>query len=556
MSAWKRMRFRKKLIVSYLTVFLIAVLLIVFYTASVSRQTIYDNNVGTVRGMAEKAAGNFDRKIEQYNQILMQSVYNKGLQSVYKNDFTSVYRLYRKLMDVYQPYFSALVANSADEIDSVCMYSNCGLHKNLFLNSIDAIRGKTWFDDAFTRRGILWHVEDEKLFATMRVDATDSLPRNEALGVLYLALDSGVLFNRYVSINWPSYRLALTDEDGAQLLTYASDASDEGDFVDFPVKSAALGWTLVFSVPRSTLAAGEHVAFPANLPIIAVASGLLLALITLFTHSLMHGLAQLGRGIAQVNEGNLDVRVESDAEDEIGMLIRTFNRMLDTIRSLLDKTRENERRLSSLEAQALRAQIDPHFLYNTLSFINWKCMRAGQDDVSDVIGQLSTFYRTCLNKGRNLTHVRTEIANITAYINIQLRMHDDRFAVRYEIPEELLECRMLSFVLQPLVENAILHGLDKRREGGGELDIRLRREGDRLVFSVLDNGPGLSEEMERQLNEPGGQGSGYGVRNVRDRIVLSYGNEYGVRAENRPEGGCAAILTLPVLTNENNCDES
>ena len=106
------------------------------------------------------------------------------------------------------------------------------------------------------------------------------------------------------------------------------------------------------------------------------------------------------------------------------------------------------------------------------------------------------------------------------------------------------------------VENAILHGLDKRREGGGELDIRLRREGDRLVFSVLDNGPGLSEEMERQLNEPGGQGSGYGVRNVRDRIVLSYGNEYGVRAENRPEGGCAAILTLPVLTNENNCDES
>ena len=119
MSAWKRMRFRKKLIVSYLTVFLIAVLLIVFYTASVSRQTIYDNNVGTVRGMAEKAAGNFDRKIEQYNQILMQSVYNKGLQSVYKNDFTSVYQLYRKLMDVYQPYFSALVANSADEIECV-----------------------------------------------------------------------------------------------------------------------------------------------------------------------------------------------------------------------------------------------------------------------------------------------------------------------------------------------------------------------------------------------------------------------------------------------------
>lgn len=556
MSAWKRMRFRKKLILSYLTVFLIAVLLIVFYTASISRRTIYNTNMGTVRGMAEKAAGNFDRKIEQYNQILMQSLYNKGLQSVYKNDFSSIYRLYRKLIDVYQPYFSALVANSADEIDNVCMYSNRGLQKNSFLNSIDAIRDESWFDEAFTRRGILWHVENAALFATMRVDATDSLPRSEALGILYLALNSNVIFNRYVSINWPSYRVALTDENGTQLLTYASDVGEEDEFVDFPVKSAALGWTLVFSVPRDTLAAGARVAFPANLPIIAMASALLLALISLFTHSLMHGLAQLARGIAQVNEGRLDVRVESDAEDEIGTLIQTFNRMLDTIRSLLDKTRESERRLSSLEAQALRAQIDPHFLYNTLSFINWKCMRAGQDDVSDVIGQLSTFYRTCLNKGRNLTHVRTEVANITAYINIQLRMHDDGFLVRYSIPEELLECKMLSFVLQPLVENAILHGLDKRREGGGELDIRLRREDNRLIFSVLDNGPGLSEEMERQLNEAGGQQTGYGVRNVRDRIVLSYGSEYGVRAENRPEGGCIAILTLPVLLDEEKRDES
>lgn len=556
MKAWKRMRFRRKLVFSYLTVFLIAVLLIVVYTDSVSRRAIYNSNFGTVRGMAEKAAGNFDRKIEQYNQILMQSVYNKGLQSVYKNDFSSVYRLYRKLIDVYQPYFSALVANSADELDSVCLYSNRGLQKNQFLNSINAIRGESWFEEAFTRRGILWRVESDTLFATMRVDATDTLPRSEPLGILYLALDSSVIFNRHVSINWPSYRLMLMDEDGAQLLTYASEVAGAGDFVDFPVRSAALGWTLVFSVPRDTLATGERVAFPANLPIIAIASGLLLALILLFTHSLMHGLAQLGRGIAQVNEGRLDVRVESDAEDEIGTLIQTFNRMLDTIRHLLDRNRENERRLSSLEAQALRAQINPHFLYNTLSFINWKCMRAGQDDVSEVIGELSTFYRTCLNKGRNLTHVRTEIANITAYINIQLRMHDNGFAVRYAIPDELLECKMLSFVLQPLVENAILHGLDKRREGGGELDIRLQREGDRLIFAVLDNGPGLSDEMERQMNEAGGPQTGYGVRNVRDRIVLSYGSEYGVRAENRPEGGCAVLLTLPVLMDEGKSDES
>ena len=127
--------------------------------------------------------------------------------------------------------------------------------------------------------------------------------------------------------------------------------------------------------------------------------------------------------------------------------------------------------------------------------------------------------------------------------------------VRVSVPDELLmvpmDATLIEQVLINLMENAVLHA-----KGATEIELRIRRDGDLARFSVLDNGPGLSEEMERQLNEPGGQGSGYGVRNVRDRIVLSYGNEYGVRAENRPEGGCAAILTLPVLTNENNCDES
>ena len=169
---------------------------------------------------------------------------------------------------------------------------------------------------------------------------------------------------------------------------------------------------------------------------------------------------------------------------------------------------------------------------------------------------LADYYRQTLTINEDFVTLTTELQNVNNYLTIAQARFINAIHFTAVLPKDTDRFRMPPLIIQPLVENAILHGLDKRREGGGELDIRLRREGDRLVFSVLDNGPGLSEEMERQLNEPGGQGSGYGVRNVRDRIVLSYGNEYGVRAENRPEGGCAAILTLPVLTNENNCDES
>ena len=556
MKIWRRMRFRKKLIISYFTLFLMAVMLVVFNTVSASQTAIYNNNVNSVQGMIEKAADNFDRKVEQYNQILMQSVYNESLQIIYRNRRLTMYELYRKLTDVFQPYYSAIIANSGDEINRICMYSNTGLYKNKYMDSIEAIESNHWFEDAMSYNGILWHVEAEKIFATLKIDSINDLAHDESLGMLYLELNSNAILDNYVYINWPEYRLSLMDEAGKSLLTYETDDFTDESLVEFSAHSEALGWTLNFYIPRSTLVSGTDTARPMNYIIIAAACAILLILISVFTHSLMRGLAQLGKGIAQVNEGDLNVRVKSDAEDEIGILIKTFNGMLDTINNLMNKAREDERKLSSLEARALRAQIDPHFLYNTLSFINWKCMQAGQDDVSDMINQLSTFYRTCLNKGQNLTHVRTELANITSYVNIQLQLHDDSFNVVYDMPSEFMDYKMLSFVLQPIVENAILHGIDRRRDAGGELVIRLRCDQNKLIFSILDNGPGLSEEIRHQLNEAKANNTGYGVQNVRDRIVLNYGSEYGVYAENRKEGGCAVILTLPVLYDKDTNSES
>ena len=542
---------RRKLLLSYLTVFMIAALTMAWYSVATSVHTVYVNNVRTVSGMAERAGDNFRRKMEQFEQSITMCVSNEQLQRVYKNRYLSTYYLYRALNDNYLPFFRSLYETYDGDLSRLCVYSTRGLYKwSDYLNSAEAVADEAWFQEALARSGIHWSTRGDAIFATCRIDNLDSVVRAAPLGVLYMEVDSTALLDQYVYLSWPGYVFRLKNASGDMLLEKAMGDVTLGETMrTFETTASRNGWTLAFDVPEDTLRIGDRMWLPVESAVIAAGLVVLLALITVFTRVLLKGLSQLKDTMQRVNEGDLNVTVKVKTKDEIGALAETFNGMLSTIRTLLEKTRNDERRLASLEARALRAQIDPHFLYNTLSFINWKCIRAGQEDISDVIEQLSTFYRTCLNEGSDFITVDTEIANITAYINIQLRLHDERFTVRYDVPQELMSCRMPGFVLQPLVENAILHGLDQRREGG-ELAVTLRRAGNDLVFTVQDNGPGLTEELIEKLNgsAPADNARGYGVKNVNDRIQLSYGARYGISVSNAPEGGCAAVLRIPCLS--------
>ena len=555
---FSRIGLRRKLLLSYLVVFMIAALTMAWYSIATSIQVIYTNNVRAVSDMAERAGDNYRRKMEQFEQSIMLCVSNEQLQRVYKNQYLSTYALYRALIDSYLPFYKSLYATYNGDLSRLCVYSTKGLYKwQDYLNSAEAIAEEAWFQEAITEPGIHWNARGSSIYAACRIDNLDSVVRAAPLGVLYMEINSAALLNQYVYISWPGYVFRLKDASGDVLLeSTAGDVTPGEKMKTFEVDAGQNGWMLAFDVPEDTLRIGERAWIPVESVVIVAGLILLLLLITFFTHVLLRGLSRLKDTMQRVNEGDLNVAIEVNTKDELGALADTFNRMLSTIRALLERTRDDERRLASLEARALRAQIDPHFLYNTLSFINWKCIRAGQDEISDVIEQLSTFYRTCLNQGHELTTVSTEVANITAYVNIQLRLHDDRFRVHYDIPQALMNCPMPGFVLQPLVENAVLHGLDQRRENG-ELFIGLRREGEDLVFAVRDNGPGLSAELIEKLNgsAPADNAKGYGVKNVNDRIRLIYGEGYGIRVMNAPEGGCLAVLRMRALPPEKSGEE-
>ena len=174
--------------------------------------------------------------------------------------------------------------------------------------------------------------------------------------------------------------------------------------------------------------------------------------------------------------------------------------------------------------KALQAQINPHFLYNTLSLINWKAIEADAEDISKITLALSTFYRTSLNKGKNVMSLSDELRNMRSYLDIQLMMHDYEFDVEFDVDESIGQYQSLNLMLQPLIENAIAHGIDVKTDGRGKLTITGKEDGDLIVLTVADNGVGMSDEQAaRILTE---ESKGYGVRNVNERIKLYYGEQY------------------------------
>ena len=194
--------------------------------------------------------------------------------------------------------------------------------------------------------------------------------------------------------------------------------------------------------------------------------------------------------------------------------------------------------------KALQAQINPHFLYNSLSLINWMALESDQEEISKITLSLSMFYRTALNKGKNILKVRDEIKNMRSYLDIQLMMHDYEFDVDIQIDEDILDYNILNLILQPLIENAIDHGIDLKTDGRGCIKITGEKQNDQIALIVSDNGVGMSKEQAESILS--NKSNGYGVKNVNERIKLYYGEQYHLKIESEIGIGTKVEITIPI----------
>ena len=262
-----------------------------------------------------------------------------------------------------------------------------------------------------------------------------------------------------------------------------------------------------------------------------------------FSRLFTRKIEELTRNMDRVNHGSREVTVTSDSGDEVGILIRSFRRMMDEINRLIDEVYVNKLSLKEYELKALQAQINPHFLYNTLSAINWMALKGGQKEISRVTLALSAFYRTALSKGEDMVTVENCIRNMEAYLEIQLVMHDNDFTVEWDVDESIKNEKMPKLLLQPVVENALEHGLDEKEEGERKLKLSFLDMDQEMLIMVQDNGPGMDQEKADTLVTY--QAQGYGLKNVNDRIRLLYGEDYAVRIFSRPGEGTKVEMRFP-----------
>ena len=309
------------------------------------------------------------------------------------------------------------------------------------------------------------------------------------------------------------------------------------------------GWFMVTVLPSQPLINQSNILVLQFLSIYIAVLVLAFLLASTLSKSITGRISSVISQMRTVRHGPPVPMDSPSAHDEIGDLIDTYNYMTRKMDQLMTDQAKAAEELRIAEFRSLQAQINPHFLYNTLSMMNWMAIRSNQMEISKVTLALSTFYRTALSKGEDVVTVENCIQNMEAYLEIQLTMHDHNFSVDWDIDPTIKNEKMPKLLLQPVVENAIEHGLDEKEDGDKKIFLSFKGKGDDVEITVRDNGLGMEQEKAETLVTY--QAKGYGLKNVNDRIRLLYGENYGIHIFSSPDEGTTVIMKFPKEGREN-----
>lgn len=287
----------------------------------------------------------------------------------------------------------------------------------------------------------------------------------------------------------------------------------------------------------------------------ALMLGSMIAVIVLMSYLLsgyyVGRLKKLNVEMTGLESGNLNANLPiTTEEDEIEEIYHNFNGMVQEVQRLMQEHYQLGKEVKMTEVRALQAQINPHFLYNTLDLINWISMDYGAEEIGTLTWNLARLYRLSLNHGKSLISIGEEVEHVEVYVNIENYHFDNAISLEVDVPEELKSYACLNIILQPFVENAIVHGIAEKPDiESCEIRICARREEQDIVFSVQDDGPGVDvKEMQKETQQDIRTAQhGYGVRNINFRLKLCFGEKYGVTYL-ESEKGTHVEIKIPVMT--------
>ncbi len=311
-------------------------------------------------------------------------------------------------------------------------------------------------------------------------------------------------------------------------------------------------WYLVEMVPSDKMNHGRRTLFWQMLMVMAPVVLLIILVTLLLSRSFTNTVKSMTETVQRYSDGDVNARLLVSSGDVIGRLQNCINLLFERMNRLMDERYELGQQAKHADLNALQSQINPHFLYNTLDMLYWMAKGGEHEELPRIITSLSGFYRKSLAKGRDVVTVKDEIDHVCYYIEIQNKRYNDAIHVVWSVDDTLLGCPIMKLLLQPIVENAIMHGLMKSERKGGTLNISVGRGGDDMLITIADDGIGMTHkqihellsgvELKKQQNAV----HGYGVGNVQHRIHIFYGEPYGLTYESTIGSGTTVRILLPL----------
>lgn len=553
-------KLRYKLAIFYSLFCFLPVMLLFLLSFLQMRSIIDDKEKLNLQSYLQQSVSSMDRTLDGYNSLSDYIAFDRTLAEAFSMEYGTPYEQYEQLTQKVDPILRSS-SYFHGGMQRITIYTDNGMVKHdTTVAPVSEIEETDWYQKTLEHPGLNWFVNypEKTLFSARKLTFSGA---REGVNILYMDVDYQKLFTPYAETLISECGLYITDQEGKLVfeesrfsgknqnydLTYSEflEQRDRGsaDYTILCEQSNTTGWTVWLYQPVGL--AGESMRPIGVMAGVTILICIFAAVLAYFiTSGMVSGrIERLTCLMQEVQEGSMDMQVGSDDRDEIGMLYRGFGSMMKRIRTLINEVYLGKITQKEAELKALQAQINPHFLYNTLSLINWKALAAGEEDISRMTLAMSTFYRTALNRGRNVLQVEAELSNTRAYLEIQSMLHNGDFDYEIEVQPEILQCESLNLILQPLVENAIHHGIEEKTDGRGKISVRGWKEDNCVWFMVEDNGVGMEQKVADKILTM--ESKGYGVRNVDERIRLCYGEKYAMKVESVVGKGTKMTIHFP-----------
>ncbi len=559
---------RKKLIISFSISVSIPLIVLGVYSFSDSRKNLLIQTEKTMENNSLRIADEINFKLKKEEGYAKYLAYNLNFRKIIENKPNDNISIAQTLNNTVEPIFWYFIT-SDDYIKEINIYTpNVSREIGSFLNPSNFVDDEEWYKKSQKSFKPFWSYEDGKLFITRSI--LDTTTNSKVIGVLRIELFMSIITEPLENMKFLDNGIIIKDNSGNIVFKKLMENSKINELVlenILNIKSKsnlkenrylicennidASNWKVFYYLDKNKITEKLIPIIGSTLLIVSFCLIAVFILINILSKALSRRILLLKDKAEDVSKGNFNNPIFTDDTDEIGIVTNSFGHMTRDLNDMINKVYKIEIEKKATELKALQAMINPHFLYNSLSTIKWKAIREGNDDISDITGYLAKFYRTSLNNGQDITDIKSEIDNIKSYIEIQRIAHSDSFDVEYRIDENGLKNNMLNFILQPIVENAIKHGIDcndgKER---GKIIFEFQENENSLIFKIYNSSNNNDiNSIEEMLNKPG---KGYGIYNVKERIKLYYGIDCNLECSLVKNNYICVALKLPKIVNKLN----